>query len=53
MKANQQIYCDVDNCRFNCESNHCSLDSIQIGCCCSDTATRQEDSMCCSFRERV
>ena len=53
MSAKQQIFCDVNNCRFNCEGKNCTLDSIQVGCCCHDEATRQGDSMCCSFREQV
>ena len=53
MNANQQIYCDVNNCRFNREGKACSLESIQVGTCCHDKAKCQEDSMCCSFRQRV
>lgn len=53
MNDHQQIYCDVNNCRFNSDGRFCDLDSIQVGCCCESEATRQEDSMCCSFREQL
>ncbi len=50
MNANQHIYCDVNNCRFNREGKACSLESIQVGTCGHAKAKNQEDSMCCSFR---
>ena len=52
-KINHSIGCAVCDCMYNCEGKNCTLDSIQVGCCCHDEATRQEDSMCCSFREQV
>ncbi len=53
MNANQQIYCDVNNCRFNCEGKACTLESIQVGNCGAKEAKSREDSMCCSFRQQA
>nr|WP_122012154.1 DUF1540 domain-containing protein [Maliibacterium massiliense] len=46
----QCIYCDVRDCRFNREGQHCSLETIQVACCHDAHVDTQEDSMCASFR---
>lgn len=34
MHKNQNIKCDVTNCKHNCQGKNCELDSIKVTCGC-------------------
>ena len=50
----QTIKCDVKNCKFNDNKEYlCSLENIDITCCCnSDKCDEKESTICNSFEKK-
>ncbi|MCL1843575.1 MAG: DUF1540 domain-containing protein [Defluviitaleaceae bacterium] len=46
------INCSVMRCRHNDQQNHCSLNSINVGCC-TPTPHECSDTECNSFEETI
>ncbi len=48
--SNQEIRCNVHNCKFNDKANYCTLNSIVVG---SETANacKKCDTECVSFEQ--
>lgn len=53
-KLNQTIRCDVNNCKYNDETETlCTLDTIDVSCTCNkDTCISKKETICNSFKEK-
>jgi len=51
--GNQSIGCNVDSCAYN-ESQHCSLQSIQVAPCKNcQNGNPEDESMCASYQSKL
>lgn len=53
-KINQTIKCEVQNCKFNNETEYlCMLDSINISCSCNkENCKNKKETICNSFKPK-
>ena len=50
MTSNNNIKCTVENCAYHSKTqDYCSLNQIQVGCCCGNV-TDCQGTECASFR---
>lgn len=48
--SNQKIKCDVENCKYNDNSDEmCELDEIKVSCDCNNDKADKENTICNSF----
>ncbi|MBE6904051.1 MAG: DUF1540 domain-containing protein [Ruminococcaceae bacterium] len=47
-KGHKNIKCNVCNCVYHCDDNHCGADSINVGPSFADTAAQ---TVCASFKK--
>lgn len=48
--SNQNIKCDVENCKFNDNNTEtCELDEIKVSCDCNNNDAEKENTICKSF----
>lgn len=52
--VNQTIKCDVENCKYNDDSNYlCNLDEIAVSCTCNKNDCNDKlETICASFKEK-
>ncbi len=52
--ANQNIKCDVTNCKFNnSDTNECNLEEIDVSCTCDKcNCNTKKETICNSFKEK-
>lgn len=53
-KSKQTIKCDVENCKYNDDSNYlCTLDEIDVSCTCNkNDCNNKKETICNSFKEK-
>lgn len=53
MDKNQKIYCTVDSCKYNLNTNCCSLEEITVKPKKNCNSKKTDESMCSSYENQM